>query len=107
MAETVKFRQDPWGRREWETNCGRSCRQRWLILGLGFLLAEESPLAGRKVVRGGSWYNRPHRARSGFRLSYPAWQGVYNVGFRVVSEERREEVAVANRSADAGHAKTE
>ena len=39
---------------------------------------------GRKVVRGGSWCDRPKRCRSAFRLSYPAWQRVYNVGFRVV-----------------------
>jgi formylglycine-generating enzyme required for sulfatase activity len=39
---------------------------------------------GKKVVRGGSWYDRPKRSRSAFRLSYPAWQKVYNVGFRVV-----------------------
>jgi formylglycine-generating enzyme required for sulfatase activity len=37
-----------------------------------------------KVVRGGSWRDRPHRARSGFRLSYSSWQKVFNVGFRVV-----------------------
>jgi len=41
---------------------------------------------GAKVVRGGSWYDRPHRATSSFRLNYPAWQRVYNVGFRVVME---------------------
>jgi formylglycine-generating enzyme required for sulfatase activity len=41
---------------------------------------------GRKVVRGGSWYDRPKRCASGFRLDYPAWQRVYNVGFRVVCE---------------------
>jgi formylglycine-generating enzyme required for sulfatase activity len=39
---------------------------------------------GRKVVRGGSWYDRPKRSRSAFRLSYPAWRKVYNVGFRVI-----------------------
>ena len=39
---------------------------------------------GQKVVRGGSWYDRPKRCRSAFRLSYPTWQRVYNVGFRVV-----------------------
>jgi formylglycine-generating enzyme required for sulfatase activity len=39
---------------------------------------------GRKVVRGGSFYDRPERARSAFRLSYPPWQHVFNVGFRVV-----------------------
>jgi formylglycine-generating enzyme required for sulfatase activity len=41
----------------------------------------------RKVVRGGSYYDRPERCRSSFRLSYPAWQPVHNVGFRVVCPE--------------------
>ncbi|MHC4167901.1 MAG: SUMF1/EgtB/PvdO family nonheme iron enzyme [Planctomycetota bacterium] len=41
---------------------------------------------GRKVVRGGSWYDRPKRCRSAFRLSYPGWRKVYNVGFRIVVE---------------------
>jgi formylglycine-generating enzyme required for sulfatase activity len=39
---------------------------------------------GEKVVRGGSWYDRPKRCRSAFRLSYPEYQRVYNVGFRIV-----------------------
>jgi len=41
----------------------------------------------RRVVRGGSWYDRPKRCRSAFRLSYRPYQKVYNVGFRVVIEE--------------------
>ena len=41
---------------------------------------------GDRVVRGGSWYDRPKRCRSGFRLSYPVWRKVYNVGFRIVIE---------------------
>jgi formylglycine-generating enzyme required for sulfatase activity len=40
---------------------------------------------GRKVVRGGAWSDRPAQARSAARLAYPAWQRVYNVGFRVVA----------------------
>jgi formylglycine-generating enzyme required for sulfatase activity len=36
------------------------------------------------VVRGGSWRDRPERARSAFRLAYRPYQGVYNVGFRVI-----------------------
>jgi formylglycine-generating enzyme required for sulfatase activity len=39
------------------------------------------------VVRGGSWYDRPKRATSSYRLAYPIYQGVFNVGFRVVVEE--------------------
>ena len=42
----------------------------------------------RRVVRGGSWRDRPTRCRSASRLSYPPWQGVYNVGFRVVCPAR-------------------
>lgn len=41
---------------------------------------------GRKVIRGGSWCDRSKRCRSAFRLSYPAWQRVYNAGFRVICE---------------------
>ena len=42
--------------------------------------------AARRTVRGGSWYDRPQRCRSAFRLSYPGWQKVYNVGFRIIIE---------------------
>jgi formylglycine-generating enzyme required for sulfatase activity len=46
----------------------------------------ETTQQGRRVVRGGSWYDRPKRCRSAFRLSYQPWQKVYNVGFRIVVE---------------------
>ncbi|MEI6175785.1 MAG: SUMF1/EgtB/PvdO family nonheme iron enzyme [Verrucomicrobiota bacterium] len=39
-----------------------------------------------RVLRGGSYYDRPHRASSSFRLGYPSWQRVYNAGFRVLVE---------------------
>ena len=41
----------------------------------------------QRIVRGGSFTDRPTRCRSSFRLAYPAWQPVHNVGFRVVLEE--------------------
>ena len=55
-------------------------------------------LAGRqdRVVRGGSWYDRPHRCRSAFRLSYPPYQRVFNVGFRVVCQATDAVAAVAD-----------
>ncbi len=40
-----------------------------------------------KVVRGGSWRDRPHRATSSYRLKYAPFQQVYNVGFRVIIED--------------------
>ncbi|MFO8014717.1 MAG: SUMF1/EgtB/PvdO family nonheme iron enzyme [Phycisphaerae bacterium] len=48
---------------------------------------------GLKVVRGGSWYDRPKRCRSAFRLAFRAYQPVYNVGLRVVGESVRSRVA--------------
>lgn len=40
-----------------------------------------------RVVRGGSWYDRPHRATSSYRVSYRNYQKVFNVGFRIVLED--------------------
>jgi len=39
---------------------------------------------GRKVVRGAKGLKVPAARRDTYRLSYPWWQGVWNVGFRVV-----------------------
>lgn len=41
----------------------------------------------RKVVRGGSWYRRQHRATSAWRWGYIGWMRPFDVGFRVVVEE--------------------
>ena len=43
----------------------------------------------RKIVRGGSFHDRPVCCRSACRLSYPPWRRVYNVGFRVVCPATR------------------
>jgi len=44
-------------------------------------------LEEERVARGGSWRDRPPRARAAFRLAYRPYQRVYNVGFRVVCGE--------------------
>jgi formylglycine-generating enzyme required for sulfatase activity len=41
---------------------------------------------GLRVVRGGSWSDRPKRATSSYRLMYEPYQKVFNVGFRVICE---------------------
>lgn len=41
----------------------------------------------RKVVRGGSFFDPPRRARSAFRAAYHPWQRLAFVGFRIVVEE--------------------
>jgi formylglycine-generating enzyme required for sulfatase activity len=40
----------------------------------------------RRIVRGGSWYDRPKRAASDYRLSYRPYQRVFTVGLRVMVE---------------------
>ena len=51
---------------------------------------------GRKAVRGATAIGLPNERRDTCRLSYPWWQGVWNVGFRVVCLD--EEPAVATSS---------
>jgi len=41
----------------------------------------------RKVARGGSWASRPKDAGSSVRTAYEAWQGVHDVGFRLIIED--------------------
>jgi formylglycine-generating enzyme required for sulfatase activity len=47
---------------------------------------DNSTSHSRKIVRGGSWRDRPQRCTSSFRIDYQRFQRVYNVGFRVVCE---------------------
>jgi formylglycine-generating enzyme required for sulfatase activity len=55
---------------------------------------------GEKVVRGGSWYDRPKRCRSAYRLSYPKWQKIYNVGFRIVIESENNKPLLVNKRSE-------
>jgi formylglycine-generating enzyme required for sulfatase activity/nicotinamidase-related amidase len=70
-----RFKPNPWGLHDMHGNVAE-----WTS-GLYKPNASE-----RRVARGGSWYDRPKRATSTFRLAYKPWLGVYNVGFRVVVE---------------------
>ena len=38
----------------------------------------------KRIVRGGSFLDRPERSRSSIRFGFPPWQRVHNVGFRLV-----------------------
>jgi len=45
---------------------------------------DDGKAAGRKVVRGAAGVGRRDGHRAGYRLDYHWWQGVHDVGFRVV-----------------------
>ncbi len=59
--------------------------------------AYQSLPGDRRVVRGGSWYDRPKDARASSRAGYYPWQRVFDVGFRVVLREGDGRVAVRGR----------
>jgi formylglycine-generating enzyme required for sulfatase activity len=94
-ADVGSYAANPWGLHDMHGNVAE-----WTLSDDGPYpyRADDGRNAGdptaRKIVRGGSWRDRPHRARSGFRLPYPAWQKVFNVGFRVVMDAEPSDVAV-------------
>jgi formylglycine-generating enzyme required for sulfatase activity len=78
--EPGHYRPNPWGLYDMHGNVSEWTRS---AMGSAPGVAADSP-DDRRVVRGGSWRDVPNRATASFRLGYPAWQRVYNVGFRVV-----------------------
>jgi formylglycine-generating enzyme required for sulfatase activity len=79
-APVGTYQPNPWGLYDMHGNVAE-----WTRSTYGPHLGVDGDDA-RKVVRGGSWYDVPKRARSAFREACPAYRGVYDVGFRVVCE---------------------
>jgi formylglycine-generating enzyme required for sulfatase activity len=77
------YRANPWGLHDLHGNVAEWTDSVYRAYPGG--VAAAGP-AGRRVVRGGSFYDRPHRAAAGFRLAYPPERKVFNVGFRVLVE---------------------
>jgi formylglycine-generating enzyme required for sulfatase activity len=86
---TASYQPNPWGLYDMHGNAAEWTRSSYTMSPCAEAV-ENSVLAtsGRKTVRGGSFFDRPDRCRSSFRLSYPVWQRVFNVGFRVVAKEK-------------------
>ncbi|MBM4028531.1 MAG: hypothetical protein FJ280_24520 [Planctomycetes bacterium] len=84
-APVGRFRPNAWGLHDMHGNAAEWTATTYRTYGTdGTCGLDSEPV--RKVVRGGSFFDRPARARSAFRLAYPPWQRVFNVGFRVVCE---------------------
>ena len=87
-ADVVYGKPNPWGLVDMHGNVAEWTRSAYTPYPYVASDGRNAPTApGRKVVRGGSWRDRPHRATSSFRLGYQPYQPVVNVGFRVVIED--------------------
>ncbi len=86
-VDAGSYRPHPWGLHDMHGNAAEWTRTAYRPYPYDPSDGRDEPgCEGRKVVRGGSWRDRPRRCRSAFRLCHQPWQGVYNVGFRVVCE---------------------
>ncbi|MFO0929325.1 MAG: SUMF1/EgtB/PvdO family nonheme iron enzyme [Gemmataceae bacterium] len=88
LAPVGHYQANPWGLKDLHGNAAEWTRSTYRPYPYDPAREDrdESSMV-KKAVRGGSWYDRPKHARSAFRQAYPAWQKVYNVGFRIVVED--------------------
>jgi len=86
VSEAVgRYQPNVWGLCDVHGNVGEWTRSTYRLYPYRADDGRNDPAAdGDRVVRGGSWRDRPCRSRSASRLPYRPYQGVYNVGLRVV-----------------------
>ena len=95
VCDVGQYDANPWGLKDMHGNVAEWTRTSYRPYPyIGNDGRNDGDTDGKKVVRGGSWSDRPHRARAAFRQAYHPWQGVYNVGFRVaIPMETMEKIA--------------
>lgn len=84
-ADTGLYQPNAWGLKDMHGNVAEWTRSLWrpypYVASDG---RNDRDADGKRVVRGGSWRDRPKHARAAYRLPYQPWQGVFNVGFRIM-----------------------
>ncbi len=87
ITGTKQYRPNPWGLYDMHGNVAEWTRSDYVGYPYRHDRSNSMNATSRKTVRGGSFFDRPHRATSSWRYGYLPWQRVFNVGFRVVIEE--------------------
>lgn len=87
VSATKQYRPNTWGLYDMHGNVAEWTRSDYVAYPYQTSKSDSLDASTEKVVRGGSFRDRPYRATSSYRLGYAPWQGVFNVGFRIVVED--------------------
>ena len=88
VSATGNYKPNAWGLYDMIGNVSEWTASDYVRYPYDSAKANTGSLKTEKTVRGGSWRDRPKYATSSYRLPYPTYQGVYNVGFRFVMEAK-------------------
>jgi formylglycine-generating enzyme required for sulfatase activity len=92
-APVGHYQANPWGLFDMHGNVWEWTRSDYGPYPGAAAGAGTGALAGQKVVRGGSWRDRPQRCTSSYRLAYRPYAPVFNVGFRLVLDSDAAELS--------------
>jgi formylglycine-generating enzyme required for sulfatase activity len=87
ISGTKQYQPNAWGVYDMHGNVAEWTRSDYVSYPYRAGKSDSMNAGTKKVVRGGSFFDRPYQATSSYRLGYVPWQGVFNVGFRIVIEE--------------------
>jgi len=82
MGDVGHYQANPWGLKDMHGNVAE-----WTCSDYVDYPLKKEQTSDRKVVRGGSWTDRPKYSTAYYRKAFYPWQKVYNVGFRVIIPE--------------------
>ena len=86
ITGTKQYQPNAWGVYDMHGNVSEWTRSDYVSYPYQAGTSDSMDATTEKVVRGGSFFDKPYRATSSYRLGYAPWQGVHNVGFRIVME---------------------